>query len=81
MGTRNYQKIIVPDVDEDLLVSLEAMADSTVSVTSCASAAEAENPVPPEPGNEPSAVIDDHLRAAIQAMIDDGRISVKGTSE
>lgn len=41
-------------------------------------AAEAAHPVPPEPGEDPAAVIDNHLRAALQVLIDDGRISVKG---
>lgn len=43
--------------------------------------AETANPIPPEPGEDPSAVLDDHLRAALQALINDGRISVKGITE
>lgn len=41
MGKKNYRKITVPEFGEDLLESIEAMADSTISITTCASVAEA----------------------------------------
>lgn len=41
MGKKNYRKITVPEFGEDLLESIEAMADSTISITTCASVDEA----------------------------------------
>ena len=83
--TKYRRDLTITPIDEDgaTLASVYeyAVANGATKVAARAAAvaaAEAANPVPPEPGEDPSAVLDDHLRAALQALIDDGRISVKG---
>lgn len=42
MGEQTYRQVTVPEAGEDLLESLRAMSESTISVTTCDSVAEAD---------------------------------------